>query len=684
MKNAYDADATAVLVRFVSPLEAGQGRVQIIDTGHGMTLETLRGAWMEPATEWKRSRPRSERYGRRVLGEKGLGRFAAARIADHFYVTSRRPGEAWESRVLLDWSEFDTPDRYLDEIEVQWEVTRPKEILPGGPIEDLLRRVGLLDGQEFSSGTLLSLEKLRRDWSADDLRAVQRALSRMVSPFSGEVSDSFAIYLQAPPEHSEFSGHVRPPDVFSQPEYIIQGEVAADGSCTLEAGRPGALKPISKRFILKGERAPQCGPFEIKLRAWSRDDRTLKLLAAQMETTVREIRQDLDAITGVYLYRDGFRILPYGEPGTDWLGLDLRRVQNPKMRFSNNQLSWHVFIARDRNPLLVDQSNREGLFDNQASRDLRELLIHVITELENIRDDDRPKTEKVAAKQVGLFEGFDLSSVRDAVKTRYPADREMLKIVDDSQRQLDEKVERVKTVLSRYQRLSSLGSLVDMVLHEGRQPVFNIRQDADDLRARLERATPETLPHLVQGILSGLEQIDKSADLLSAIFRRLDPFSGRQRGRPRDVVLEEVIRDGVALVETTRREVGAEITLPTSNTVVRVDPADIQTVIRNLVENSLHWLRQVPRDRRAVRIDVHRPQNGNVEIEVSDSGPGVPEGDRERIWDAYFTRKPDGTGLGLAIAGDIVKDVYDGQLDLVEEGALPGATFRIILRKRVG
>jgi hypothetical protein len=72
VKNAYDADATRVLVRFQEPLEIGRGMIEVIDNGHGMSLETIQNAWMEPATLMKKHQTRSEQRGRRVLGEKGF------------------------------------------------------------------------------------------------------------------------------------------------------------------------------------------------------------------------------------------------------------------------------------------------------------------------------------------------------------------------------------------------------------------------------------------------------------------------------------------------------------------------------------------------------------------------------------------------------------------------------------
>ena len=92
VKNAFDADASRVLIKFVPPLVPGAGEIVVVDDGHGMSLETVESSWMEPATAYRRRDSRSEILGRRVLGEKGIGRFAASRLADRLELFTRRPG----------------------------------------------------------------------------------------------------------------------------------------------------------------------------------------------------------------------------------------------------------------------------------------------------------------------------------------------------------------------------------------------------------------------------------------------------------------------------------------------------------------------------------------------------------------------------------------------------------------
>ena len=114
VKNAYDADATRVLVRFQGPLQKGKGSIEIIDNGHGMSFGTVLSAWMEPATYIKKKRARSEHLRRRMLGEKGIGRFAAARLTNKLELITRRKSSENETNAVFDWAIFDDERKYLD------------------------------------------------------------------------------------------------------------------------------------------------------------------------------------------------------------------------------------------------------------------------------------------------------------------------------------------------------------------------------------------------------------------------------------------------------------------------------------------------------------------------------------------------------------------------------------------
>ena len=688
VKNSYDADATRVLVRFHGIPENGKGRIEVIDNGHGMSLQTIQTAWMEPATLFRKRQHRSKRLKRRVLGEKGIGRFAASRLAEFLEVVTRRAGTNSEVRIFFDWSQFDDEQKYLDEVEVLWEEVASEEICLGGAIQALWERDNIPDPCEPTHGTILRMEGLRADWTKSEFESLRTSLSRLLSPSFGQDqvtrNDEFRIYLELPVPFDHLSGIVEPPESLRNPHYAIKGDVDENSHYKLAItlrGRKHSQRIVGRFF--PDDRTPQCGPFHIELRVWDRGRDDLAELVNLYGSTLKDVRADLDRVAGINIYRDGFRVLPYGELRNDWMRLDLRRVQNPTLRLSNNQLVGYVLISADANPQLRDQSNREGIIEGPALNDLRELVEMVLAELEkrryNLRrqqDEGQPTT-----RPGGLFRDFDLAPVRDLIGERYSDDAELVTLLEEKDKDLGRRVDEVQEVLARYRRLATLGQLIDIVLHDGRAPLTKIGNETLLGLRDIERAGIDN-DRLVQRLGGRLGTIDIQSDVLATVFRRIEPFGGRKRGRPTRVRLEQVIADAFSVLDTEIAEVGAQVNLPITDTQTTVDQAEIQEVVINLLQNSLYWLRQVPKENRKIAVSTHKIAD-EVQILFSDDGPGVECEFRDRIFEPYFSSKPNGIGLGLTIAGEIVNEYYAGDLELVEGGSLSGTTFRITLRKRV-
>src|SRR5690606_24880264 len=149
-------------------------------------------------------------------------------------------------------------------------------------------------------------------------------------------------------------------------------------------------------------RKPLVGPFNFEFRAWDRDNDSLRKIATEIGSTLKNIKGDLDDLAGISIYRDNFRVLPYGEKKNDWLRLDIRRVNNPTLRLSNIQVVGYVSVNLDKNPDLKDQSNRERIVESQAFIDFKELIILVLNELEQRRYEERPRESDETETQDGI------------------------------------------------------------------------------------------------------------------------------------------------------------------------------------------------------------------------------------------------------------------------------------------
>ncbi|MEW5874118.1 MAG: ATP-binding protein [Candidatus Zixiibacteriota bacterium] len=654
IKNAYDADASAVRILFEEPLQPAQGGILIDDNGTGMSLDVVRKAWFEPATTSK-TRKTHTPSGRRVTGEKGIGRFAAARIAQTLEMTTVAIRSRQLVRVRFDWGLFDDENLYLDQVRFRWEQSRaPKE---------------------RQHGTTLHLIGLNDAWDAPDFARLRAELSRLVSP--QEAHSEFNIVLELPDRFEEYAGQVMPPPILGKPHYMLQGRIDGQGrfKASYRSGDSSALTIESGRVLLEKGRVPECGPFRFEFRVWDRDRSGLDPLADELGSTVRQLRKDLDAASGISIYRDDFRIL-LGD--NDWLRLDLRRVQNPTMRLSNNQVVGAVFISAETNKGLRDQTNREGIVSSPAFEDFKRTMIELLSRLEIKRDSSR-RAHRSTEPTTGIFQDLDIKPIREFLEKRYPNDRELQTFIEGRSKNFEHGVVQVQQVLARYRRLATLGQLIDVVLHDGRTPVATISNEAVLGVRDLQRTVHGSAPGTLQG---RFQTISQQAEVLSSLFRRLAPFSGRKRGRPVAVAIEKLIGESFDLLGKRISDLQVDVQLPEGSTMVTVDETEMKQIFVNLLDNALYWLEKVPESARMIAVKVIR-RTDELVVLFSDSGPGVPEDIRDRIFEPYFSAKPDGVGLGLTIAGETAAE-YNGMLELVEGGPLPGATFRTILRKRLG
>ena len=653
-----------------------------------MTLETVTTAWMEPATLWKKRETRSERLGRRVLGEKGVGRFAASRLASQLSMVTKRAEARTQIVMSFDWTQFDDPNLYLDQVRVPWYEETPDEFSRKGSIGALWDRGQIPTPTNLGHGTILRMEGLNSDWGDEEFRRLRTGLSRLVSPFSrlGQVenispANDFVVRLDVSEPFSHFSGPIDPPETIENSNYSLHGHVNEEGGYRAEVSlKNGKSTKVVVDSSMTKQSCTNCGPFEIELRVWDRDASSLGEIAKIRDSTIRDVRGDLNAMAGITVYRDGFRVLPYGETGNDWLSLDARRVQNPTLRLSNNQIVGHVLIGQDTNPNLRDQSNREGLIEGPALEELRLKVKELLAELEVRRFDLRAEERGNKKRPSGMFVGFDLSDVISQVRRKHPGDTELLDLLSEKGSDLDRRVEEVQVVLSRYHRLATLGGLVDMILHDGRAPMGKIAQAAMMAKKDMQRVRGlSTIA--AERLMERLDIVSSQIERLGDLFRKIEPFGGRRRGRPSRIVLESVIRDAFSVLSSDCHRVGVDLELPRGSTSLTVQPSDIQEIIVILLQNSLYWLEYVDKCNRHIQVDVRRKTPDETQIVFSDSGPGVDPQFAQSIFEPYFSTKPNGVGLGLSIAGDIISEYYGGDIELLKSSELPGATFRITLRK---
>ena len=668
VKNSYDADSSIITIKIagrVVVVKDGKneikkiikegGSITIYDDGCGMSLETIKKSWMEPATISKKIVKKSSARGRRYTGEKGIGRFASAKLSSDLKIISKVVDDN-EVVVDFNWKDFDNNEKYLDEVECKWEVREPIEY----------------NGDKH--GTKLILTNLHSDWDEEKIRQFRIALQRLINPVSPVLD--FLIELALPKEFDLYSGTIEPPESLKRPNYSIKGTIDENGipSITFASKKKGEIK-LTDFVLLKKDEKFLTGSFDFDFRIWDLDPVSLDELARETDSTKKYVRDALKEIAGISIYRDGFRVLPYGDPKIDWARLDIRRVNNPTLRVSNNQIIGFISVELEKNPEFKDQSNREGLVESDAFSQLKDFIPRILNQLEDKRYQERPREKESKENQEGLFTRFSIAPVAQLVQVKLPNDKEANELVAKTEANLQEGVKKIQEVLSRYRRLSTLGLLIDIILHDGNNFLANIDSSAHLLRKELAKNEIDK-----KEITEYLNNINEGRKVLAQLFKRIEPFGGRKRGRPKDIILEEAIANVFALYQNQLTKLNISYTLPTSQNEVRIDDGELQMIFVNLIQNSIYWLETISTVRK-IQIDIER-NNDELSVLFSDSGPGIKEEHQQIIFDPYFSTRPDGIGLGLTIVGELVTE-YDGDFSLIDNGSLDGATFKITFRKKV-
>ena len=619
---------------------------------------------------------------------------------------STRMEESQEVKLLIDWADFDRDDAYLDEIEVAWDVGSPDIFSKNGSATELFSVLG--NGNLCGmNGTVIQIDKLSRAWGEREILDLRTALTRLIRPRPSSdvvssnvenVGNDFQIFIDfvdVDDRLNSLGGLIEPASELRTPHYSLSGSVDARGLATLRYKQ--LFPPLNDakddvNLWVGEEGLPQAGPFDFEISVWDRDNAAIRQVIREVrpEDTapsardLKGFRDILSEVAGVSIYRDGFRVLPFGEHGDDWLGLDLRRVQSPTRRVSNNQVIGHVFIGADSNAGLKDQSNREGILAGDAYSDLQKLVRAALSNLEIRRYEARhPKTDSPERNKGGLFKQFDLSEVRSIVKDNHPDDKRLIALVEQKNRDIKEGVKKTQEVLSRYSRLATLGTLIDRIVHDGKTVLMRIK-GATHFGVRDLRNMNLAQEKKIQVALDSMSGVSDQAEFLSLLFDRIAPFGGRKRGRPKEISISDVVDKAIAILQQEADDRSVELVSISEDINVKIDEGELLTVLVNLIQNALYWssTQRSGVDCKVI-VTASFNEDSSLCVVVSDSGPGVEESVRDYIFDPYFSTKPDGIGLGLSIAGDIVEDIYDGRLALVDQGLLDGATFEAVFKRRV-
>ena len=367
VKNSRDADAQNCEVR-LSEVTSPGGAIFVSDDGDGMTADELVEGFLLLGRSPKVGRGRTRR-GRVLSGSKGLGRLAALRAGQCAVISTRpRTEPDREHRIVLKWSDFDNIEA-VEDVPIKIETGRR--------------------GPDAANGTDISILGLTGHLGRWEVRRLARALLLLADPFDDDPAD-FRTKLAAQ-EFDDLEALVRK-KYFDAAEYRLIADVGDDGwaAATVVDWLGETLYEADHSQLRRKEQPYCCPPARFELWAFILDGPTFQTRSA----TLGEVRGWLAEFGGVMLYVNGIRIPPYGDPGSDWLDLNLRRARSPEERPSTNTSIGRVSVDDD-DGAFTEKTDRSGVIEHAAFADLRQVAVDALEWMAR----ERLKTKEVQRQQ---------------------------------------------------------------------------------------------------------------------------------------------------------------------------------------------------------------------------------------------------------------------------------------------
>ena len=687
VKNAYDADATQVTVRFID-CDVPGGKLEITDNGIGMTRKDLKKGFMTISSTDKLHTPKSLRYGRSKAGKKGIGRFATQRLGEKLTIITQTADSDYALKLTIEWN------KYLIDTDIAF-------------VQNPVEQVEKVQNE----GTLLLIEGLRDSWSEAAINRVYRYVLDLLQPnylsdrsrdlgLAQQLDGSFTVRFERILYGQQYIIADPAKMLYEKALATIEGYVdrLGDGFCSINS----SSLDINDELIEIASEAPDKRfkylkniHFKAYYYIYNREEYYTNISRLEL-ANIQKLSQEQG---GIRLYRNGFRVLPYGEPNNDWLDID-RRWGTPSggtnVPFGNHSLFGFVEVIDPEGTDFEETASREGLIENDAYKELRDYLYksllagrlrisHGITKIrkakrtfypgaKEVLDSDRSPLQKIIEFKQTLDSYVSNSDAPDDQKEDYK------KNADTFVKELKEDFNALIQELGMLRVLAGLGLTISEFTHE-------VVQFAPSMNGDLSVIADQQL-NLVG--INALESLKRTIRLFISYTSYFSStvsanVSRELKSQQLDIVVENFLK----IIKTDLENENIQLKHDFYGYELETIPmhsSEWSSILFNLYTNSK---KAINRNKLPGEIYiVGGNEKRNVFLEFSDNGDGIPPENAGKIFDAFFTtsspvgfdsseeEKATGTGLGLKIVQDILL-AYGGTIKLIEPETGYSTCFRI-------
>ncbi|MBR8335455.1 sensor histidine kinase [Burkholderia ambifaria] len=686
VKNAYDADAVNVSLIFENETSIG-GTLTVTDDGNGMSRRELIDGFMRLASTEKLRAEISPRFERLRAGRKGIGRFATQRLGAALTIITQTADTAHALKISIDWNNF----------------------TPGSSLTSIANRITTVP-KERSHGTTLVISNLTDEWSEAQISRSFRYIRELLEPFPILEPLSGQGPRGDPGFHPSFSrrdSNGQLAEIASEARMVSTHSAATIRAIVDSEGK------VSMRLQSDRLDFDEIIPLNSEENDFCEKYRALRniTLTAYYFVYVKEfipphesagIQRLAREQGGFRLYRNGFRVLPYGEKNNDWLGLDDESRKRGILGGIAN-INWFGAVEIDDkdHSQFSEVSSREGLDKNLAYDELvdfgRSVAIATALKIAHLRGRkakaggrssrgqesnshvpegpsanelrqfaDRLETE-LTDRSANIDDIFDNNTDQnDSIEDSRPLPLPTANLGAEAVKKFRAAADFTESLLAEREMLrvlSSLGLLIGLFIHEARTKLVAARAGVEVIASAL----PET--HQVSASLQTTkDNVALLQDYLSYFDEAISSNVSRTVG-PQNI--SDLIYEFIGQFEHVAEHYGITFECDIDEDVISgpMHKSEWASILGNLFTNSVKAIRRAKRGDGGRIFISAKIDDEKILVNFCDNGDGIPPENREHIFDAFFTTTNNaldddltGMGLGLKIVHDIITsrngDIY--------------------------
>ena len=360
VKNSYDAGAKKVIIKFKN-IYSDNSTISIIDDGDGMSKKDIIDKWLFVAYSEKKNRTYRDniKIRRNYAGAKGVGRFSCDRLGANVELLSKTEQEQNVNYIKINWNEFENSDmEEFQNIEVIYDT------LTSNKIE--------------KKGTIINISGLREQWNREELLQLKKSLTQLVNPDANENYDMFNVILDVEEEKENDLKEKKKENVFDKD--IVNGKIVNHVFDVLNIKTTKIEAIISedgkKITTILNDRGIKLFEIEEKNRY------VLKNIKGTLYSLNRSAKINFTRMMGiesvnygsVFIYKNGFRVFPYGEPEKDFMNIDKRKAQGYNRYLGTREICGRIDIFGENRGFVETSSRNNGFISSYETDELEDFF----------------------------------------------------------------------------------------------------------------------------------------------------------------------------------------------------------------------------------------------------------------------------------------------------------------------